>query len=293
MPKRDRVETISGQLESIWANIDTLFAELDETGWQQKHGQDWVFADVPYHLAYFDRFMAWYAEAGTDLPVEEQLQLDSIAAMGRWNAEQFALRPAGQTPAESVAEMQAARNGLRALMAGLTDDELSRPAWMSLTVLRGWRTVEMVLSVCLMHTWSEFFQLRLLMGRATPEPDPAITHMVLDVLMLGMHGNLDHEAAAQQPLLVQYNITGAGGGRWTVSLTGEGARIVESNTAKPDLVFEQSVEMQVKTFYNMHDPALAIQQGAIRVQGMDQLATYAQLLPPPEPETLIAAVPEV
>jgi hypothetical protein len=94
MPKQDRVDMISGQIESIWANFDTLFAELDETGWQQKHGQDWIFADVPYHLAYFDRFMAQYAGAGSDLPAEEQLQVDSLGAMGRWNAEQFALRPA-------------------------------------------------------------------------------------------------------------------------------------------------------------------------------------------------------
>jgi len=142
-----------------------------------------------------------------------------------------------------------------------------------------------------MHAWSEFFQLRIHMGRTTPEPDPAITHMVLDGLMLGMHASLDKEEAAQHPLLVQYDVTGAGGGRWTVSLTGEGARIVQNNTANPDLVFEQSAEMLVKTFYNIHDPAQAMQQGDIRVQGMDQLALYAQLLPPPDPEAILTAVP--
>ena len=138
MSERTKIDMLSAQLESIWADFDLLFAHLDAAGWQQGHGPDWVFADVPYHLAYFDRFMARYLEAGNDLPTDEQLQLDSISAMARWNGEQFALRPPGQSGPGAVADMHVARDRLRALIAGMTDDDLARPAWMSLTFFRGW-----------------------------------------------------------------------------------------------------------------------------------------------------------
>jgi len=291
MPERERITVLSDQLERIWADLDDLFNGLDAAGWQRKHGADWIFADLPYHLAYFDRFYARYLEAGSQLPQEEQLSLDSLSAMARWNAGQFALRPLGQTPQESLAEMHAARDRLRALMAGMTDEDLFRPAWVSLTFFRGWRTAESVILVCLMHTWNEFIQLRIHMGWEKPIPDPLITHMALGGFLVGLHALMNKEAAARQPLVVQYIVNGPGGGRWTVSLTGAGAAVEEGGTAEADLIFEQSVESLMKTFNGMHDPAQAIQSGEIQVHGMEHLPTYAALLPPPDPEMLFEALP--
>ncbi|MDX1417869.1 MAG: DinB family protein [Candidatus Promineifilaceae bacterium] len=291
MSERERITLLSDQLERIWSDLDELLNGLDAAGWQRKHGPDWIFADLPYHLAYFDRYNARYLEAGSELPQEEQLVLDSFSAMAAWNDGQFALRPPGQTAQESLAEMHMARDRLRALMAGMTDADLSRPAWVSLTFFRGWRTAESVILVCLMHTWNEFMQLRIHMGREKPIPDPAITHMALGGFLVGMHALMDKEAAARQPLIIQYRINGPGGGRWTASLSGAGAVVEEVSTVEADLIFEQSVESFMKTFNGMHDPGQAIKSGEIKVQGTEYLPAYAALLPPPDPYTPFEALP--
>ena len=95
MSNRDRIAAVTAQLESLWADYDDLFASFNAEDWQRQHGTDWTLADVPYHLAYFDHeVIAYPLAAGAGLPEVDRIELDSIAALHRWNANQFARRSA-------------------------------------------------------------------------------------------------------------------------------------------------------------------------------------------------------
>src|SRR5688572_4810369 len=62
------------QLEELWSHYDKLLADIPESKWQSRFGREWEYADVPRHLAYFDREVVAAAVAhGPALPVEEQL----------------------------------------------------------------------------------------------------------------------------------------------------------------------------------------------------------------------------
>lgn len=103
------LQTMPDHLEELWGCLDGLFAELEPRDWSRKHGPDWVLADLPYHLAYFDRdIIADPIEQGPNLPLEARLSLSSQVEINAWNAQKLAERPAGQT----VTEGQAARPDL-------------------------------------------------------------------------------------------------------------------------------------------------------------------------------------
>ena len=280
---------LTSLLENLWANFDELFDSLDENGWQTPHGAEWIFADVPYHVAYFDRHIARSLEQGPDLPEDEQLSLSSLNDMNRWNAAEFARRPGNQTPIQSVAKMRAARAEIRHSLAGMTDPDLTRPAWMFLLALRGWRTVSDVLQVCLMHTWNEFVQFRLHMGRETPKSDPALEHYCLAAFLSYLQSFIDAQLAAETGMKVVYDFPGVG--VWTVRI-GEGqGKVTEGRAPDAEIVFTQSPTTKMKTFNGLHDPAAAMKTGEIQVEGFEHLPTFAALYPPPSLDQLIPAFP--
>src|SRR5437870_1534654 len=101
--KRD---AILADLEDLWRCLDELFAGLTSAEWQRKHGPDWTVADVPYHLAYFDReVVAEPGLKGAAIPESERWSVNSLEELNDWNARKFAERPAGETPQQSLARM--------------------------------------------------------------------------------------------------------------------------------------------------------------------------------------------
>ena len=52
---RGEVQTLADELDALWQCFDELFADLGPKNWNRKHGKHWIFADLPYHLAYLDR----------------------------------------------------------------------------------------------------------------------------------------------------------------------------------------------------------------------------------------------
>src|SRR5438552_4743558 len=117
-------------LERTWAVWDRLVEVVPPDRWMRKYGPHWTFQDVPYHVAYFDRVMvADVIEAGASLPESERFELLSARRINEWNVAEFAKRPAGQTPQQSVSEMLNQRERIRRLIADLTDGDLPRPAF--------------------------------------------------------------------------------------------------------------------------------------------------------------------
>ena len=65
--------SLLADLDDLWQNLDAIFVSLGSSDWSRQHGPHWTFADVPYHLAYFDReIVAHPIERGPDLPTAEQ-----------------------------------------------------------------------------------------------------------------------------------------------------------------------------------------------------------------------------
>src|SRR5262245_26867638 len=123
-PTRPSVRELLGDLEEIWSCLDRLLESLDARDWGRRHGKDWIVADLPYHLAYYDReLIAGAIVRGPDVPVGERRTLRTMAELNAWNAERFAQRPAGQTPAQSLAAMRASRELVRGAVAPLNDGD--------------------------------------------------------------------------------------------------------------------------------------------------------------------------
>jgi hypothetical protein len=130
---RARTTLLMAQLEELWANFDELFASFGPDDWSRRHGPDWVFTDVPYHMYFFDQeFIADAIANGPDVPADRQVGIRTFRGMNAWSAGWFAKRPSDQTPQQSVAQYRASREAIRRAVAPLSDADLERPAWIGL-----------------------------------------------------------------------------------------------------------------------------------------------------------------
>ncbi|MBI1878030.1 MAG: DinB family protein [Chloroflexi bacterium] len=277
--KRAQLQTLMNQIEEMWGHLDTLFNSLNATnGWDQKHGPDWTFADIPYHLAYCNRdVVARGLKLGPDYPEAEQELLASPDTLNAWNARKFAERPASQTVAQSLAQWRESYEEIRRLTAEMTDTDLARPFFMP--IYMGWVTARDGLAFCRSHDWSEFTQLRLHMGRTEPIPSPAITRSYLGFIMNFFPMFLNKEAAAGQQFTAVMAFTDPDVGAWTIPVAEGNASVSEGEAANADLVMTQSAETFEKSFRRMHNPVEAIQSGQIQVNNFESLATFGQLFP--------------
>ena len=142
-------------LEGLWRRFDELVATLRSDDWSGKHGQHWTFADVPYHLAYFDLdVIATAIRRGLNVPVGEQV-LRTEAEQDAWNEIRFTGRPAGTTPQQCLEQMRAGRQAIRNAVANLSEADLERPVFIPLVGL-GWVSVRVALENCYSHTWNYF-----------------------------------------------------------------------------------------------------------------------------------------
>jgi hypothetical protein len=127
---RTELDALLNDYEGLWATLDRVFDGLAPEDWNKKHGKDWTFADLPYHLAYFDRELGiYYLERGANLAPDDRWLMDCERKIDAWNERMFGRRPVGQTVAQSLAEMRASRDALRRWAADKTDADLAGPAW--------------------------------------------------------------------------------------------------------------------------------------------------------------------
>jgi hypothetical protein len=136
--RNSEASSLLADLEELWRCVDELFDGLSARDWSRRHGRDWTYADVPYHLSYFDdEIVARPLELGTAMPLEEQRVMRTINDLNAWNARNFARRPADETPERSRARMRAVRERVRAQLARMGDDDLARPVFVHL-IGAGW-----------------------------------------------------------------------------------------------------------------------------------------------------------
>jgi hypothetical protein len=284
---RTKITLRMAQLEEMWATFDELCASFGTGDWSRRHGPDWTFADVPYHMYFFDQeFIADAIEKGPNVPAGQQVAMLTMGDVSAWNAKWFARRPPDQTPEQPLAQMRASREAIRRAVAPLNDADLERSVWFSLVSTRGWRTVEFALWVCLIHTWMEFMELRLHAQRDTPVPNPVITHIAVDGYTHLLRIFLNREEAAKTPLTVVREISGPGGGAWTIQVAAGACMITEGRPAQADLVVTQSPEAYVKAPL----PNVVMKNREAQVSNWEKLAIFSQLFPPPRPDQLIEPI---
>jgi hypothetical protein len=122
-------------LEDLWRCLDELFASLAADDWSRRYGKHWTFADVPYHLGYFDHdIVAYSIERGPDLPTAEQWVARSNSEVRIWNERMFARRTHDQHVVQSLAQMQASRDAIRRVVGRMHTTDVERPVWFPLVV---------------------------------------------------------------------------------------------------------------------------------------------------------------
>jgi hypothetical protein len=206
-----KVTELLAHLEELWRLEDQLFDSFSAEDWQRKHGKDWVFADVPYHLAYFDRTVAEGLEAGDAVPAEKQKVLHTMGELNGWNAAKFAERPPGQTVEESRKQLGAARDAVRAATVKMTDTDLETRAWFPLPGI-GWSTKRYLLMGSRSHNFSEYTQLVIRAKRPAPRPSGAVIHGAIAFYMQFFPAFMNREQAAGKRFTAVMAFTGDSGG---------------------------------------------------------------------------------
>ena len=86
-PARLEVNQFAAIYADLWQGLDALMERIGPRDWSRRHGKDWTFAEVPFHLAYFD------AEVVCD-PVEQRPTdrkiMRTLRELNAWNDAHFA-----------------------------------------------------------------------------------------------------------------------------------------------------------------------------------------------------------
>jgi hypothetical protein len=272
------VADIAGDLDALWRAFDELFAAMSPSDWARKHGKRWRFADLPYHLAYFDRENLRVLADGTAGSAAARWLMCSEAEIDAWNARMFAARPAGQTVDAALAQMRASRDLVRHELATMTDADLDRLAW---SPFFGWMSRRDGLNGLIGHTYNHFMEARLRLGRAEPAAPPAVTHRALGFYLGLMERFLDRERAGARRFTAVMTFTGPGGGSWTIAVNNGACRVTEGAADRADLTITQSPEAFVTVSARVKHPLRLMLTGQMKVKGFGALGAFGKLFPSP------------
>jgi hypothetical protein len=277
-PTRTEVTAFTTDLEALWRCFDTLFVNMTLNDWSRKHGKHWTFADLPFHLSYFDRECVTVMAQGTEVPLSARWIMHSEAQIDAWNARMFDRRPAGQTISTSLTEMRASRDLVRQHLARLTDADLDNPVW---SPFFGWGTLRDGITGLAGHAFNHFMEARIRLGHSEPIPPPTLTHRSLGFYLGLMERFLDRERAANRRFTAVMEFTGSGGGAWSIQVEDGICRVTEGRAERADLVMTQSPETFVATFAGIRNPMLLMLTGKLRIKGFRTLGTFGKIFPQP------------
>jgi hypothetical protein len=271
-------DQLLGDLEELWARFDTVFDGLSATDWRRKHGKDWVIADLPYHLYYFDRDLV-LASIRRGYNVDRQVIAETPRNMGQlngWNARRFAERRADETPEESLARWREVRTEIRRELLAVRDLDA---AWFVPLMGLGWTSGRTALAANIGHHWNHFTQLRLYLGLPGPLESASVRHTALACYM-GFVQQMARADVVSRPFTVTMEFTGFGGGAFSFGVAEGRCTLTEGAAPHADLVMTQSPETFVKTFARMQHPMLAMLLGQIKIRGLRHMNTFGKLMPP-------------
>lgn len=279
---RTEIAALARTLDETWGYIDGLLDAVPEDRWTARYGKDWTFADVPWHLGYFDRIVvAEPIEAGTGLPADDHFNLGTMRELNAWNDAEFARRPAAQTPRQSIAELRAVHDRISRLLADADDGLLDQPCFNHFFGAGFSGTVRAALRAAALHSWGEGTELMVRLGRKDTVPESA-TRNALEGYTGFIANSANASAAGSRPFTLVMDFTGPGGGAYTFRIADGTTTVSRSAAATADVRMTlDPVTFNCVMIRHMQNPMLAMLTRKIRVKGMRNMGRMQRILREP------------
>ena len=278
---RTQLDAYLADLQQMWSTFDDLYGSFSPVQWKRKFGKDWTYADQPYHLAYFDReIVADPLEAGPDMPEEGRWKIITQRAIDEWNAREFAKRPAGQTPQESLAEWRHERERVRALLQKFTDADLG--TYQVFGRLIGGQFIPLLIGIegYRLHNWGELSELQWRLKRSTPELPRAATQAAAG-LYLGVLAQFCRADVAKKPFTLGWEFIGSAGSSWTMRIADGECTLIAGSAQNPDLRLSMTPEtFNIVMLRQAKNPMLAMLRGEMKVKGFSKMGMMKKLFAP-------------
>jgi hypothetical protein len=248
-------------LETIWTALDSFYQRFSPQDWARKHGRDWTFADMPFHLAYFNQVVI----NGIKDEGGQQAKL-TLQELNTWNDAHFANRPASQSSAKGL-------EYLRTTQVALKQEAMRHPpetpVFLPLIIVGGWRTLTFALEYLLDHTWLHFTESHLRYTQSLPELPSSLVHRILNFTMEMASGALRSEDLMGVDLVTVLHLTGDGGGSWTFTMRDGKCQVEPKAASLADTEISTDIATYLKTsIHNMQSPILALLTGKTRIKGL-------------------------
>jgi hypothetical protein len=267
---RNDQSAILADLETIWTALDSFYQHFSPQDWSRKHGKEWTFADMPYHLAYFNQTVI----DGIRNDHNQQAKL-TMKELNAWNNAHFTQRPASQSRAKGLDYLHATQMTLREAAARHTPDT---PVFLPLIIVGGWRTLTYALEYLLDHSWVHFTESHLRFAQRLPELPASLVNRILNFSMETAAGALRPGDLTGVNLVTILRLTGEGGGTFTFTMR-EGTCHVEAQAAtNADAEITTDIATYLKTsLYNMEHPMLALLKGKTRIKGLNKSQQFQKI----------------
>ena len=248
-------------LETIWGALDTFYQRFAPQDWARQHGKEWTFADMPFHLAYFNQMVIHgiLSDHGEKAPL-------TLQELNTWNNEHFAERPASQSGAKGLEYL---RSTQMAIKQEAIRQAPETPVFLPLIIVGGWRTLKFALEYLLAHTWLHFTESHLRYNKSLPNLPASLVHSVLDFNMEMAGGALRPDDLVGVNLATVLRLTGPGGGSWTFTMRDGKCQVEKSATTHSDAEITTDIATYMKTStYNMQSTVVALLMGKTKIKGM-------------------------
>ncbi len=257
-------------LETIWTALDSFYQSFSPQDWSRKHGKDWTFADMPYHLAYFNQTVIDGIENDHEQDAKHTLQ-----ELNAWNDAHFAQRPASQAGAQGLEYLRATQVALK---QAATRHAPETPVFLPLIIVGGWRTLAFALEYLLNHTWLHFTESHLRFAQRLPELPASLVNRTLNFTMEAAAGALRLEDLVGVDLVTSLRLTGVGGGTWTFTMRDGKCQVEAQAAAHADAEITSDIATYLRTsIHQMQSPLLALLMGKTRIKGMSKAQRFQKL----------------
>ncbi|MDZ4767330.1 MAG: SCP2 sterol-binding domain-containing protein [Chloroflexota bacterium] len=189
----DDDRALLADLDATWDAANRFFARFADVEWARSHGADWIFADVPYHMAIYNRMIANMLLIGMDSDIEDSPSIINLEQLDAWNqAGLRAMRWSGGS-ADSLTTLRDSQDMLRAAIASLRElpRGLDAPVWLMTLRVRGWRTTRLALEYIQWHNWLHLAETGLRYDSKHPIIAPAALRRALAFNLEMMAGAVD------------------------------------------------------------------------------------------------------
>jgi len=248
-------------LETIWSTLDSFYQHFSPQDWARKHGKDWTFADMPYHLAYFNQTVI--NNIKNDGGGQARLTLQEL---NTWNDAHFARRTASQAGANGLAYLHETQASLRQMA---TQYPPETPVFLPLIIVGGWRSLTFALEYLLDHMWIHFTESHLRYDQSLPALPSTLVNRVLNFSMEMARGALRSEDLVGVDLVTILRLTGNGGGVWTFTMRNGKCQLEARADPHADAEITTDIATYLKTsVHNMQSPLLALLLGKTKIKGL-------------------------